>query len=85
MQADTIRLVFTYLIATLVIAGGGLILFATRLDPSDSNSQNLQLVLAGFIGAAVQFVFSKETATSTSIQTRNALVAGQATTTTPRE
>lgn len=74
MQADTIRLVFTYLIALLVIVGGGAMLFVTRNDP---NPTDLQLVIAGFIGAAVQFVFNKETQTSTSIQTRNAVVAGQ--------
>lgn len=74
MQADTLRLLFTYLIATVVIVGGGAALLVVRNDP---NSADLQIVFAGFIGAAIQFVFNKETQTSTSIQTTNAVVKGQ--------
>lgn len=62
MQSDTIKILFTYFIATVIIVGGGAMLFVTRLDPPDS-SQNLQLVLAGFIGAAIQYVFNKESTT----------------------
>ena len=62
MQADTIKLGFTYAIAFVVIVGGGLMLYVTRLDPPES-SANLQLVLAGFIGAAITFVFNAESAT----------------------
>lgn len=63
MQADTVKLWFTYAIATIVIVGGGLMLYATRLDPPESNSQNLSLLLSGFIGAAIGFVFNRESAT----------------------
>lgn len=80
MQTDTLKLIFTYLIALLVIAGGGLMLFVSRLDPADSNSQNLSLVLAGFIGAAIQFVFNRETQTSTARQVERATAAGAGTT-----
>ncbi len=55
MQSDTIKLLFTYLIALVVIIGGGLMLYFT---PDD----NLQLVVAGFIGSAITFVFSQESA-----------------------
>ena len=61
VQADAIKLVFTYSIAAVVIVGGGLMLYATRLDPAESS--NLQLVLAGFIGAAITFVFNAESST----------------------
>ena len=59
MQADTIKLIFTYLIALVVIVGGGLMLYATRLDVNT----DLALVLAGFIGSALTFVFGAESAT----------------------
>jgi len=59
VQADTIKLIFTYLIALVVIVGGGLMLYATRLDVNT----DLALVLAGFIGSALTFVFGAESAT----------------------
>jgi hypothetical protein len=76
MQIDTLRAAFTYLTALVVIVGGGLMLFASRLDPAESNSQNLSLVLAGFIGAAIQFVFNKETATASGRQSERAFAQG---------
>lgn len=63
MTADTVKLWFTYGIAAVVIVGGGLILYATRLDPPESNSQNISLLIAGFVGAAITFVFNRESAT----------------------
>ena len=56
MQADTIKLWFTYLIALIVIVGGGLMLYFTT-------DNDLRLVVAGFIGAAIAFVFNRESAT----------------------
>ena len=56
MRSDAIKLVFTYSIAVIVIVGGGVMLYFT---PDD----NLQLVVAGFIGAAISFVFNSESAT----------------------
>lgn len=78
MGIDTIKVTYTYTIATIVIIGGGLILYFSRLDPPESNSQNLSLVLAGFIGAAIQFVFNRETQTSTARQVERATAAGVA-------
>ena len=63
MQSDSIKLLFTYVIAVLTIIGGGLMLYAIRLDPADSGATTLSLAIVGFIGAAVQFVFSAESAT----------------------
>jgi hypothetical protein len=63
MQADSIKLWFSYIIAATVIVGGGLMLFAIRLDPPESNSANLSLLVAGFIGGAIGFVFNRESAT----------------------
>jgi hypothetical protein len=55
MQADNMKLFFTYGIALIVVVGGGLMLYF-------SNDANLQLVIAGFIGAALSFVFNQESA-----------------------
>lgn len=78
MQADTIKLLFTYTIAAVVIIGGGLILYLTRLDPPDSNSQNISLLIAGFIGAAVTFVFNRESATQATRAAQSSSAAGAA-------
>jgi hypothetical protein len=59
-MTDTIKLVFTYGIAAAVIVGGGIMLYLTRLD----GVSDFQLVLAGFIGSAITFVFSQESAKS---------------------
>lgn len=78
MNTDTIKVLFTYVIASLVIGVGMAILYFSRLDPPESNSQNLSLVMAGFIGAAIQFVFNRETQTSTARQVERATAAGAA-------
>jgi hypothetical protein len=82
MQVETVKALFTYLIALVIIIGGGFMLFYTRLDPPESNSQNLALVIAGFIGAATQFVFNRETQIQTAHQSERATAAGVASTTT---
>jgi uncharacterized protein involved in response to NO len=74
---DTLKVLYTYSIATLVIAAGFAILYLSRLDPPES-SANLGLVMAGFIGAAIQFVFNRETQTSTARQVERATAAGVA-------
>jgi len=62
VQTDTIKLFFTYSIAAIVIIGGGAMLYFSRLDPPEAIN-NLQLVIAGFIGAAISWVFSSESST----------------------
>ena len=61
-QTDTIKLLFTYTIAAIIIVGGGLMLYGTRLDPPATSGQ-LQLVISGFMGAAIAWVFSSESST----------------------
>jgi hypothetical protein len=56
MNADTIKLWFTYITAQVVIVGGGAMLYFTQ-------DNDLRLVVAGFIGAAITFVFNRESAT----------------------
>ena len=56
MQTDTIKLLFTYVIALVVIIGGGAMLYFTQ-------DGDLHLVVAGFMGAAITFVFNRESAT----------------------
>ena len=62
MQTDSIKLLFTYSIAAVIIIGGGAMLYFSRLDPVETVA-NLQLVIAGFIGAAISWVFSSESST----------------------
>lgn len=76
MGIDTVKVVYTYTIATLVIAGGFAILYLSRLDPPTPNS--LGLVMAGFVGAAIQFVFNRETQTSTARQVERGVAQGAA-------
>lgn len=63
MNSDSVKLLFTYALAFVVVVGGGAMLYATRLDPPDSASQDYGLLIAGFIGIALQYVFNRETAT----------------------
>lgn len=61
---DTIRAIATYLIAFTVVVGGGAILYGTRDDPSSE----IAVIVAGFIGSALTFVFSSEVQTRTARQ-----------------
>lgn len=72
-MTDTIRLVFTYTIALVIVVGGGLFLYETRAQPDAASTQ---LVVSGFIGAAIAFVFGQETATRTARQSTAASVSG---------
>ena len=82
MNADNLKLVFTYALAFVIVVGGGIMLFVTRLDPPETGSQNLALVLAGFIGAAIQYVFNKETATQATRAAESSMRAAQPSVTT---
>jgi hypothetical protein len=59
MQSDAVKLLFTYTLAAVVIIGGGVMLFVSR---NEGNTE-FALVIAGFIGGAIQFVFGQEAAT----------------------
>lgn len=70
---DTIRALFTYTIATIVVAGGGYVIYAVR---TETNSQDTVAIIAGFVGAALSFVFSTEVQTRTARQTQTASAQG---------
>jgi lipoprotein signal peptidase len=59
MAADEIKLWFTYGLATVIIIGGGVMLFVSR---NEANT-DFALLIAGFIGGAVGFIFNRESAT----------------------
>ena len=70
---DTVRAVFTYVIATIVVGGGMYVIYATRGEPSSSDTV---AIIAGFVGAALSFVFSTEVQTRTARQTNTAAAQG---------
>jgi peptidoglycan/LPS O-acetylase OafA/YrhL len=78
LQVDTIKAVFTYVIAAFIVVGGFLVLYTTRLDPPESNSQNVALVVSGFIGSAITFVFGSEVQTRTARQAAASTAASTA-------
>jgi hypothetical protein len=78
MQIDTIKILYTYTIATIMIVGGLFIIYNTRLDPATADIQGLRLLMAGFIGGATQFVFNRETQTSTARQVERGVAQGAA-------
>ena len=60
MNNDTIRTVFTYVTALVVIVGGGLlVVIPTQLDPT-----TLLPFLTGAIGTVLGYVFGERTASS---------------------
>lgn len=58
-MTDTIKLVAVYATAIVVIVGGGLMLFASR----NEGNTDFALMMAGFIGSAITFMFGQESAT----------------------
>lgn len=74
MSADTIKLWFSYALASVIIIGGGAMLFVSR---GEANT-DFALLIAGFIGAAVTFVFNRESATQATRAAQSS--AAQATT-----
>lgn len=68
MKSDALKLIFTYVTALVVIGGGLAMLYYTRLDPPEADVQGLRLLLSGFIGVALQFVFASDNSTRTARQ-----------------
>lgn len=60
MNADTIKAFFTYFTALVVVLGGLAVLYLTRSEPTASQ---LQVITAGFISAALTFLFVQENST----------------------
>lgn len=74
MQIDTIRAIATYIIALVVVVGGFAIIFASRADQSATDTR---IVIAGFVGVALQFVFGQEVSTRSARATTAATIVGQ--------
>jgi len=72
---DTIRALFTYSIAAVVVIGGGTMLFVSR---TDGGIEDLRVVMAGFIGSALTFVFGQEVQTRTARQAAASTAASTA-------
>ena len=69
---DTIRAIATYSIAFTVVIGGGLLLYDTRGEPAN----DLAVIVAGFIGSALTFVFGSEVQTRTARQHDSSMRSG---------
>ena len=65
-KIDTIKALYTYTIAAVVVIGGGSALVFLTLE------SNVSVVVAGFIGSALTFLFGTETATRTARQQQSA-------------
>lgn len=78
-MVDTIKAVFVYLIALVIVIGGFVIIYLTR---NDGAASEIRLLIAGFIGSALTFVFSSEVQTRTARQSAQATAANQPTVTT---
>jgi len=76
---DSIKIIYTYTIATIIILGGLFIIYNTRMDPPEADVQGLRLLMAGFIGGATTWVFNRETTTSTARQVERSTAVGAAT------
>jgi hypothetical protein len=76
---DTVKAVFTYITALVLVVGGFAFLFLTRNDPSSSNTPALIPIVSGFIGSAVTFVFQQETQTRTARQVERSYTNAAAT------
>ena len=71
MPIDTIKAIATYSIAMVIVIGGFIILYVSRSEPVTDT----RLIIAGFMGSAVTFVFSSETQTRTARQAAAATYA----------
>jgi hypothetical protein len=71
-MVDTIRAVATYLIALVVVVGGGIIIWSSRGDPG---AADVVAITAGFVGSALTFVFGSEVQTRTARQSAAATAA----------
>lgn len=78
MSVDTIRALFTYATALVVVLGGGAIIYVSRADPSASD---VVAIVAGFVGASLSFLFGSEVQTRTARQSATATAVGAATST----
>ena len=60
LNADTLKAFFTYLTAFVVVVGGMGVIYFSR---SDTSAAQIQLLIGGFIGSALTFLFVQENGT----------------------
>ena len=72
MNADTIRLLFTYAIATLILIGS----FVLLLFPSQLTGDSLVPFVSGIIGVVIGFVFNRESTTAGQRSAERAVTLG---------
>lgn len=84
MTMETARAFFTYLTALVVVVGGILVIYLTR---DDASASELRVIMAGFVGAALQFLFGSQISTQTTGQNTTAATVGAqaALSTTPQQ
>lgn len=75
MNADTIKALFTYLIAFTVVVGGFAVIYMTR---GDDAAAEIRLLIGGFIGSALTFVFVQENSTRASRSAERQFAQGSA-------
>lgn len=82
MNADTIKAFFTYFTALAVVLGGIAVIYLSRAD--DSSSQ-IQLLIGGFIGSALTFLFVQENSTRSQRASERQFAQGSASSSPPLE
>ena len=60
-MTDTIKTIGTYLTAYTLVVGGLIIIYLTR---NDAAASEIRMLIAGFVGAAITFLFSERVASS---------------------
>jgi positive regulator of sigma E activity len=73
VNVDIVKAIFTYLTAFAVVVGGFVLIYFTRLDAS---AQSMQLLIGGFIGSALTFLFVQENSTRTARSTERQVQLG---------
>jgi fatty acid desaturase len=79
MQADTIRLLFTYTIAAIVLVG----CFILLIIPSQVGQEGLVPFVTGVVGVVLGFVFNRESSTAGARGAERAMAQGASTAATP--
>jgi hypothetical protein len=70
MGIDTIKVLFTYSIAAIIVIGGFILI--SLIADGDSRLA----IVTGFVGAALQFIFNRETQTQTARQVERGVSVG---------
>jgi membrane-bound ClpP family serine protease len=79
VNADTIRLLFTYTIAAMVLIG----CFVLLVIPSQVGAEGVVPFVTGIVGIVLGFLFNRESTTSGQRASERAMQQGAATANTP--